>query len=271
MIKRIKRRIHRAGEKLDRLLGGDKQAIPSPQASTATNPAPIHTDILAQQPSNSANIPRSGTDENALHPDPSSPPAQAIDQEASAISPNCELIQVESHSEEAPVTMPASQPGAGPAPTLEANTSKLHTAWSGLRTLLSVLDKSADAFGPLKSAVGGLVACLELYEGQVAAREEYQRLKIDLESVSQEIAGYIGGVAPPSMESSILKLAQDIKEEVQFVNRKTRRNALERYAEATTDADEILTRYLRIQRHLDAFAVRVVNTSKPPVRSLTWE
>jgi len=49
----------------------------------------------------------------------------------------------------------------------ETSTShKIETAWgltrSGLMTALRLLEKSADAFPPLKSAVGGLVACLDL-------------------------------------------------------------------------------------------------------------
>ena len=37
-------------------------------------------------------------------------------------------------------------------------------AWKGLETALRLLEKSADAFPPLKSAVGGLLACLDLFE-----------------------------------------------------------------------------------------------------------
>jgi len=49
----------------------------------------------------------------------------------------------------------------------EPNTSdKLKKAWGvtwiGLETALRLLAKSADAFPPLKSAVSGLVACLDL-------------------------------------------------------------------------------------------------------------
>ena len=49
----------------------------------------------------------------------------------------------------------------------EPNTSdKLKKAWgvtwSALETALRLLEKSADAFPPLKSAVGGLVTCLDL-------------------------------------------------------------------------------------------------------------
>ena len=37
-----------------------------------------------------------------------------------------------------------------------------NVAWKGLETALRLLERSADAFPPLKSAVGGLVACLDL-------------------------------------------------------------------------------------------------------------
>ena len=37
-------------------------------------------------------------------------------------------------------------------------------AWNGLKAALGLLEKSADAFHPLKSAVGGLVTCLDLFE-----------------------------------------------------------------------------------------------------------
>ena len=37
-------------------------------------------------------------------------------------------------------------------------------AWKGLETVLKLLEKSADGVPPLKSAIGGLVACLDLFE-----------------------------------------------------------------------------------------------------------
>jgi len=40
----------------------------------------------------------------------------------------------------------------------------LNIAWHGLETALRVLEKSADAFPPLKSAVGGLIACLDVVQ-----------------------------------------------------------------------------------------------------------
>ena len=64
--------------------------------------------------------------------------------------------------------LPTSDPSSKQsASDTERNTSdKLKKAWgvtwSGLETALRLLERSADAFPPLKSAVGGLVACLDL-------------------------------------------------------------------------------------------------------------
>ena len=61
----------------------------------------------------------------------------------------------------------------------ETNTAdKIRKVWGGTRsalmTALRLLEKSADAFPPLKSAVGGLVACLDL--AQVSSRWGFNTL-----------------------------------------------------------------------------------------------
>ena len=40
----------------------------------------------------------------------------------------------------------------------------LKSGWNGLKLLLRVLENSADAFGPLKSTVGGVVALIDIYD-----------------------------------------------------------------------------------------------------------
>jgi len=60
--------------------------------------------------------------------------------------------------------IPSSQQSSSHPDTNTAD--KIKKAWGGTRsalmTALRLLEKSADAFPPLKSAVGGLVACLDL-------------------------------------------------------------------------------------------------------------
>lgn len=58
----------------------------------------------------------------------------------------------------------SSSPGPSdpPAPSTERSAKK--TAWGALKTSLGLLQESADAFGPLKSAMGGLNRCIAIFE-----------------------------------------------------------------------------------------------------------
>ena len=61
------------------------------------------------------------------------------------------------------ISSPSQQPSPYPEPNTSDKLKKVwDVTWSGLDTALRLLEKSADAFPPLKSAVGGLVACLDL-------------------------------------------------------------------------------------------------------------
>jgi hypothetical protein len=62
-----------------------------------------------------------------------------------------------------PTSPPSSQQFSHSEPNGSDKLKKaLGVTWSGLQTALRLLERSADAFPPLKSAVGGLVACLDL-------------------------------------------------------------------------------------------------------------
>jgi len=49
-------------------------------------------------------------------------------------------------------------------PVSNKGKDRLGVVWNGLQTALGVLKESSDAFPPLKSAVGGLVACLNVIQ-----------------------------------------------------------------------------------------------------------
>jgi hypothetical protein len=59
---------------------------------------------------------------------------------------------------------------ASPLPISSASPSTIqnvkHTTWSGVKTFLELLNESADAFGPLKSAVGGINRLIEIFEAR---------------------------------------------------------------------------------------------------------
>ncbi|KAG9119925.1 hypothetical protein FRC07_004817, partial [Ceratobasidium sp. 392] len=127
------------------------------------------------------------------------------------------------------------------------------TAWSGLKTLLGVLDASADAFGPLKSAVGELLNCIDVYEKQAIVGAEYRQLRAELNNISGEIAEYINEPALASMKDGVERLKLGIEAETKTVIQKIERNKRERFIEATEDENEVVACYRRIQEHLDRF------------------
>lgn len=70
---------------------------------------------------------------------------------------------------DSPPSVPAPAPALASSQTLCSNEvtdveRMKSTAWAGLKTLLKVLDASADIFPPLKSAVGGLNQCIDIFE-----------------------------------------------------------------------------------------------------------
>ncbi|KAG8713817.1 hypothetical protein FRC08_012765 [Ceratobasidium sp. 394] len=88
------------------------------------------------------------------------------------------------------------------------STSAGNTTWAGFKTLHGVLKGSSDAFGPLKSAVGGLSRCIETVEQEAKAREDYKTLKDELEVIFNDLAGYLGGSAPPVMTPVIESISK---------------------------------------------------------------
>jgi hypothetical protein len=59
---------------------------------------------------------------------------------------------------------PSSKPLPSPTSTFETAKDIGSVAWAGLGTALRVLKESSDAFPPLKSAVSGFLACLDVLQ-----------------------------------------------------------------------------------------------------------
>ncbi|KAG9108007.1 hypothetical protein FRC07_008545, partial [Ceratobasidium sp. 392] len=59
------------------------------------------------------------------------------------------------------------QASASRVSSLENKRGSKNTAWSGLKALLGVLNKSADVFPPLKLAVVGLSESVEIFEASL--------------------------------------------------------------------------------------------------------
>ncbi|KAG9100798.1 hypothetical protein FS749_012731 [Ceratobasidium sp. UAMH 11750] len=147
-----------------------------------------------------------------------------------------------------------------PVPAALESTTKptvKRNGWTGLKKFTALVDRSADAFGPLKSAVDGILGCIDLFETESRGREEYQKLKVELESLFTDLTGYFAGSPPPEMTTTITKIAQGIDKEIKQVVKKQERRGVERFADAIEDADEVLECYQRIQRLLGRLALNI--------------
>ena len=104
----------------------------------------------------------SPADTRTSSPQPASVPVEPT-ADARPSSPHLPTVGGPSHAETRPSsTTSASVPGASSASVADKIKAIARVAGSGLETTVRLLDKSADACPPLKSAVGGLVACLDL-------------------------------------------------------------------------------------------------------------
>jgi len=96
---------------------------------------------------------------------------------------------------------------------------------SGLLTALRVLETSAGAFPPLKSAVGGLVACLDLAQvshgcvfntlcfyitSQVVAGnlDDYEKLAADLTIMAKSLAPYVTRLVTDDVSGSVARIME---------------------------------------------------------------
>ncbi|KAG8737664.1 hypothetical protein FRC11_001893, partial [Ceratobasidium sp. 423] len=133
-------------------------------------------------------------------------------------------------------------------PKLEMPEKKV--AWSGLKALLGVLKSGTEMFGPLKSAIGSLEHCIDIFERASKARDEYQELGEKLDQLLGDLAQFNSDWLGKSMTMSVKNLCAGIEAELKIVETKQGRNISGRYIESTEDSDAILECYRRIHEHV---------------------
>ncbi|KAF8601240.1 hypothetical protein BDV93DRAFT_510167 [Ceratobasidium sp. AG-I] len=136
-----------------------------------------------------------------------------------------------------------------------AERSAKSTTWSGLKTLLDLLNVCSDAFGPFKSAVGGISKLIDIYDAKAEAGKRYKELHSELDELFRDLSGYLEESMPPAMKSSLDRLTRGIERKVGFVQGKEDRSWIKGAAEAMEDADEILECYRQIQRLFERFLI----------------
>ncbi|KAF4609747.1 hypothetical protein D9613_011977 [Agrocybe pediades] len=120
------------------------------------------------------------------------------------------------------------------------------TVWKATEMALRLLEKNADGFPPLKTAIGALVTCLDVAKDVIGNREEYTKLAVQFKDTASALEPYASKLAASDARGSIALILKSIDEEVAEINRKLERGKFKRAVEATDDQGDILARYHKI-------------------------
>ncbi|KAG6844397.1 hypothetical protein H0H87_007209 [Tephrocybe sp. NHM501043] len=139
-----------------------------------------------------------------------------------------------------------------PSPATSVPMSATHesdsweVAKSVLDTTLNLLLQSSDAFGPLKSAIGGLVGVINLFKSAAANREDHSQLESELGDMVATLKQY-GQLNPKEPGGSVARILLRIHEELTEVKKIQSHGRIRQFIEATKDKDDIIKRYRTIQ------------------------
>ncbi|KAF4613611.1 hypothetical protein D9613_008183 [Agrocybe pediades] len=149
-----------------------------------------------------------------------------------------------------PSRSPSPDPSSKPLTThqeRQRNTIKDYgaVAWKATETVLRLLEKNADGFPPLKTAVSTLVTCLDLAKDVIGNQEEYVKLADEFKEMASTLAPYASKLSA-SNEGSIALILKSIDEELGEIQRRLERGKFKRAVEATDDQGDILARYRKV-------------------------
>ncbi|KAF4609723.1 hypothetical protein D9613_011955 [Agrocybe pediades] len=139
----------------------------------------------------------------------------------------------------------AKPPTAHQAPQQHDLKDSAKTAWKATETVLRLLEKNADGFPPLKTAVSALVTCLDLAKDVIGNQEEYVKLADEFKDMASTLAPHASKLAA-SDKGSIARIIQSIDEELGEIKEKLERGKFKRVIAAADDQGDILARYRQI-------------------------
>ncbi|KAG8702740.1 hypothetical protein FRC09_004569 [Ceratobasidium sp. 395] len=164
---------------------------------------------------------------NAIHPQPV--PDQMIPLHPLPTTPS-------SRPEPSSATRPPAPISSVP-PTTEQDAA--HDSWPGLKAFARIIHGGSELLAPLKPAVSGISAVIDTFELAAQNREDYQRLRTELNALLHDLAGHLGSSTPLTMTSTAVNLAQGIERELKIIRSKQ--------DQSDTDADQILEHYRGVQ------------------------
>ncbi|CUA67694.1 putative WD repeat-containing protein alr3466 [Nostoc sp, PCC 7120] [Rhizoctonia solani] len=148
------------------------------------------------------------------------------------------------------ISLPTAAPSRNPA-------SKGRGVRSGLKSLRKALESTSDAFGPLKPAIGGLIKVVEMCEDMSKGNSEYEKLRQELEELSNDLAERMTGRIGSLKTNSVQRLIIAIQDETTRLEHKLTEKTGRRLADAMQDSGEIVEAYRRIHDHLQRLMLNV--------------
>ncbi|KAG8768586.1 hypothetical protein FRC12_005478 [Ceratobasidium sp. 428] len=149
----------------------------------------------------------------------------------------------------------AQPPAANPSVPPIMGQGAARNGWLGLKAFAKVVSEGRELLGPLKPAIGGILEVIETFEVTAQTRQDYQRLRTELNVLLHDLAGHFGSCTPLTMTSTIVNLAQGIERELETIRRKQNQSVVGGYTRAETDADQILEHYRSVQGLLQRLAL----------------
>ncbi|KAG8733524.1 hypothetical protein FRC10_012311, partial [Ceratobasidium sp. 414] len=117
-------------------------------------------------------------------------------------------------------------------------------AWSKLENALRTLQQSSDMFPPIKPAVGGLLACIDVLE---ASREEYDELAANLAIILNDLAKHLRESRSIQMSNCVSTIINGIEQQIDSINLKKARLGPQRLLEAQQDVEDLVGCHRRIE------------------------
>ncbi|KAF9019013.1 WD40 repeat-like protein [Hymenopellis radicata] len=139
-----------------------------------------------------------------------------------------------------------------------ASVLAIHVGLNGLHEALKVVNEAAEVFGPLKSVIGGLLACIEVYQRTLANHEEMERVIKTIDHLASLVTVRLERLgATNASRKRMLKLESDLKNIVKNIEDLQARGFVVRLAENSVDAGKLVGAYQQIKDVLNAFQLEV--------------